>query len=220
MLLGGPNVAVPYGEKVFSDITAPTVMSQMALAGLGNSGAAGENLALAGEQMALPLAQQGLNLELSGAQGLSGLGTSEQNNALQASIANQQAGLTAQGMSLSAREAGASGLAGIGNTMAQQRLAAAGGLGNTAAGMANLGSTSFAQGMARLNAALQASGMPQQEAQAVLDAIYKRQAGQTGAGLNTQDTLMSWLPGMVGQHQQSSTSATQGSDPVSRLLFG
>lgn len=143
MLEMGPNAAVPYGENVFASSTAPTVESQMALAGLGNSGALGENLALAGEQMALPLAEQGISE-----------------------------------------------------------------MGTGAAGMAGLGGTSYQQGMSNLSSALQAAGIPQQEAQAILNAQYQQQMNQTQAGLGFEQQLTSFLPALIGQQSTQDTSGS------------
>ena len=190
-LAGGPNVAVPYGEKVFESMTAPTVESQMALAGLGNSGAAGENLALAGEQMALPLAEQGLNLENSAAAGLAGLG---------GQIASQE--IAGAGGLAAAREAGY----GI-----QQ---------NAASGLTNLGSTVNQQGMTNLTNSLMAAGMSQQQAQEVANALYNQKMGQTTTALNTQDTLMSWLPRLLGQNTTASGSDSGSSTNYSLGLGG
>lgn len=190
-LAGGLNVAVPYGENVFESMTAPTVESQMALAGLGNSGAAGENLAMAGEQMALPLAEQGLNLESTAASGLAGLGSQ---------IASQEA-TGASGLA-SAREAGIS---------AQQ---------GAAGGLANLGSTSFNQGMQNLTNSLQAAGMSQQQAQEVANALFNQQMGKTNTALNTQGTLMSWLPSLIGRNTTSSGSDSGSSTNYSLGLGG
>lgn len=132
-LAGGANPAVAYGQKVFNDITAPTVESQMALAGLGNSGAAGENLALAGEQMALPMAEEGYQMEPT-----------------------------------------------------------------AAAGMANLGNTAFQQGTTNMQNALTAAGIPQQVAQQVLTNQYNTAMNKTQAGTNVEETIMNWLPQLIG----------------------
>lgn len=185
--LGGPNVSVPYGEKVFSDITAPTVMSQMSLAGLGNSGAAGENLAMAGEEMALPLAEQGLSMEEAGATGLSSLGQYEQGAGLSASEANARNALAAQGLDLSAL--------GI-RTGAMENAGA--GLTNVAGGQANLGENQYSQGVTNLKNALDAAGIPQAQQQAILNAQYNQQTGQTQAGLNFQNQILSWLSSLFG----------------------
>lgn len=182
-LLGGPNVSVPYGEKVFSDITTPQVMSQAALMGLGNSGAATENLAMAGEAMALPMAEQGLNLELSGAQGLSGLGTAEQNAQLAASAQNLSA-LT----SLGNQDLSALGL----RTSAMEN--AASGISNLGVNEANLGAQMNAQGVQNLKDAMVAAGIPQQQAQNILMAQYQKQLGASNLAAKTQGDIMSWIP--------------------------
>lgn len=196
-LAGGPNVAVPYGERVFESMTAPTVESQMALAGLGHSGAAGENLALAGEQMALPLAEQGLNLESAAASGLAGLGSQI--------MSGQEAG--AGGLA-AAREAGS----GIQMNTQQNELNA---LNTAAGGITGIGSTSFNQGMQNLTNSLMAAGMSQQQAQEVANALYNQQMGKTSTALNTQNTMMSWLPRLLGQ-----TATSNSSDSGSSTDYG
>lgn len=138
----GANPAVAYGQNVFNQMVAPTVESQSALSGMANSGAEGENLAMAGEQMALPMAQQGYNMEATGA-----------------------------------------------------------------AGMAGLGGQSYNQGITNLSTALQAAGIPQQEAQAILNAQYQQQQGQTGAGLSFESQIANWLPSLLGS---SSTNVNTG----------
>jgi len=142
-LASGANYTVPYGEKIFQDITAPTVESQMALAGLGNSGALGENLAMAGEQMALRLAEQGIQAQETGAQGLFGVGSQQ-----------------------------------------------------------------FNQGITNLANALQAAGIPQQEAQAILSSRYNQRLGQLMAGLGEENMVASWLPALIGQNSSGSSSQT------------
>lgn len=176
-LAKGPNTSVPYGRAVLNNLITPTINSQAALSGLGNSGAANENIALAGEQMALPMAEQGLNLEAGAA----------------------------------------SGLAGLGGQVTGEKLAAAGQLGGLAetqaGGEAGLGS----QGMQNLSAALQAAGMPQQNAQELLNAIYQKQMGQTQLGVGAQQTLMNWLLSLRGQ---TSTDTGNQSFGGSNLNFG
>lgn len=139
VLATGANPAVQYGQDVFNNMVAPTVASQMEMAGLGNSGALGENLAMAGEKMALPMAQQGYGMMATGAAG----------------------------------EAAA---------------------GNAA--------------MSNLAAALQAAGIPQQEAQAILDAQYQQSMNKTQAGLGLEGTLTKMLPALIGQTQNQNTSSS------------
>lgn len=146
-LASGVNPAVQYGQKVFNDMVAPTVSSQMALAGLGNSGALGENLAMAGEQMALPMAQQGYNMMATGAQGEAQMGS--------AAISN-------------------------------------------------------------LSNALQAAGIPQQEAQSILNALYQQGMNKTQAGLGLEGNIANWLPALIGN--QTNTSGSNSNFSASGMI--
>lgn len=176
-LAKGPNTAVPYGQNVLNSLITPTINSQATLSGLGNSGAANENIALAGEQMALPMAEQGLNLEASAA----------------------------------------SGLAGLGGQVTGEKLAAAGQLGGLAETQAGGEAALGPQAQANLQQALVAAGMPQQNAQQVLNALYQRSIGQTQLGVGAQQTLMNWLLGLTGR---TSTGTETGNQSGSNLNFG
>jgi hypothetical protein len=140
----GMGNAVQQAQNYMNQIATPTVLSEQALAGRGDSGAASEALANAGASIALPLTQ----------------------------------------------------------LQAQETQAGAGGL-------AGLGQTSFQQGMTNLQNALTASGIPQQEAQAILQALYQKQMGQTNLGLGISGTGLGWVPLATGSSTSGGSSGTQ-----------
>jgi hypothetical protein len=77
-----------------------------------------------------------------------------------------------------------------------------------AQGEAGLGSQSFNQGITNLSNALQAAGMPQAEAQQILNSLYQQQLMSTQAGLGMEQMIASWLPKLIG----TQTTQSQGSN--------
>lgn len=90
----GVNPAIAYGENVFKQSIAPTVENAAGLAGMGHSGALGENLGNAEANFLLPMAQEGYGMQATGAAGEAALG----NTSYSQGTENLQNALTAAGI--------------------------------------------------------------------------------------------------------------------------